>query len=41
MIETFDFSGNTVTFIGLFGVIFTTTILAVVYIEYWKSPYRR
>jgi hypothetical protein len=41
MIQTFDFFGSIVIFIGLFGVIFTTTILAVVYKEYWKSPYRR
>lgn len=39
--DTLDFSGNSVTFLGLIGVVSTAIILVAVYKSYWNSPYRK
>jgi hypothetical protein len=41
MSETYGFSGDAVTFLGLIGVVSTAIILIAVYRSYWKSPYRK
>jgi hypothetical protein len=37
--ETFNFSGNTVTFLGLVGVISTFIILVTAFKRFYNSPY--
>ena len=41
MIDTYSFSGDAVTFLGLVGVISTAIIMVTVYKRYWNSPYRK
>lgn len=41
MPDTYSFSGDAVTFLGLIGVVSTAIILVVAYCRYWNSPYRR
>lgn len=39
--DTYTFTGDAVTFIGLIGVVSTAIIMVVVYQRYWNSPYRK
>lgn len=41
MPETYQFSGDAITFIGLVGVISTAIIVLTVFRSYWSSPYRK
>ena len=41
MIETYSFSGDVVTFIGLVGVISTGIILFVSFTRYYNSPLKK
>jgi hypothetical protein len=41
MPDTYSFSGDAVTFLGLIGVVSTAIILVTAYRRYWNSPYRR
>jgi len=37
MIETYDFTGNAITYLGLIGVISSGIIIVTAYRRYWKS----
>lgn len=39
--DSLDFTGNSVTFLGLIGLISTLAICISVWRAYWASPYRR
>jgi hypothetical protein len=39
MIETFDFSGNSVTIIGFIGIVSSLLIMTAIYHQFWNSPY--
>ena len=39
--DTFDFSGNAITFLGLFGVISTGIIVITSFRRYFNSPMRK
>ena len=39
--DTYTFSGDTVTVLGLVGVISTFVIMVVIYKAYWNSPLRK
>jgi len=39
--DTYTFTGDAVTFIGLIGVISSAVIIFVAYRRYWNSPFRR
>jgi hypothetical protein len=39
--NTLDFTGNSVTFLGLIGLVSTLAICINVWRAYWTSPYRR
>jgi len=39
--DTLDFTGNSVTFLGLIGLVSTLAICISVWRAYWTSPYRR
>lgn len=39
--DTYTFTGDVTTFIGLIGVVSTFVIVVVAYRRYWNSPYRR
>ncbi len=41
MIETLDFSGNAVTFLGFVGVISTGIIVVTSFRRYFNSPLRK
>jgi len=41
MPETYQFTGDAITFIGLVGVISTVVIVYSVFRSYWSSPYRK
>jgi hypothetical protein len=41
MIETLDFSGDAVTFLGFVGVISTAIIVVSVFRSYFNSPLRK
>ena len=41
MIETYNFSGNVVTFLGLIGVVSTGIIVATSFRRYFNSPLRK
>ena len=41
MFDTFNFTGDATTFIGLVGVISTAVIVITVFRSYWSSPYRK
>jgi hypothetical protein len=41
MIETYTFTGDTVTFLGLVGVISTAIIVVTVFRSYYNSPLRK
>lgn len=41
MPDTYSFSGDSVTFLGLIGVVSTLVIVVTAYRRYWTSPYRR
>jgi len=41
MPDTYSFSGDFTTFLGLIGVVSTFVIMVAVYKRYWNSPYRR
>lgn len=41
MPDTYSFSGDAVTFLGLIGVVSTLVIVVTAYRRYWTSPYRR
>ena len=41
MIETLDFSGDAVTFLGLIGVISTGIIVVTSFRRYFNSPLRK
>lgn len=41
MIETYNFTGDGVTVLGLVGIISTAIIITVAFTRYWNSPYRR
>lgn len=41
MPDTYDFSGDLVTVLGLVGILSTAVILFTVYRKWWSSPYRR
>jgi len=41
MIETLDFSGNVVTFLGFVGVISTGIIVVTSFRRYFNSPLRK
>jgi hypothetical protein len=40
-IETYNFTGDAVTVLGLVGVISTVIILMVSFTRYWNSPLRK
>jgi hypothetical protein len=39
--DTYTFTGDAVTFLGLVGVVSTGIILVFAYRRYWNSPFRR
>ena len=39
--DTFNFTGDTVTFLGLIGVISTAIIVITVFRSYYNSPLRK
>jgi hypothetical protein len=39
--DTYTFTGDAVTFLGLIGVVSTAIIMVVAYRRYWNSPFRR
>jgi hypothetical protein len=39
--DTYTFTGDAVTFLGLVGVVSTGIILVIAYRRYWSSPFRR
>jgi hypothetical protein len=41
MPETYTFTGDAITLIGLVGVISTAVIVYSVFRSYWSSPYRK
>lgn len=41
MPDTYDFSGDLVTVLGLVGILSTAVILFTAYRKWWSSPYRR
>jgi hypothetical protein len=41
MPDTYTFSGDAVTFLGLVGVVSTLVIVVTAYRKYWNSPLRR
>ena len=41
MPDTYTFSGDAVTFLGLVGVVSTLVIMVTAYRKYWNSPLRR
>ena len=41
MPNTFNFTGDATTAIGLVGIISTAVILITVFRSYWSSPYRK
>jgi hypothetical protein len=41
MPETYAFTGDAITLIGLVGVISTAVIVYSVFRSYWSSPYRK
>ena len=41
MPNTFNFTGDAITYLGLVGVISTAVILITVFRSYWSSPYRK
>lgn len=41
MPDTYSFTGDFTTFLGLVGVISTFVIVVTAYKRYWNSPYRR
>lgn len=41
MPDTYNFMGDSVTVLGLIGVISTAIIMVTVYKAYWRSPYRK
>jgi len=41
MPETYAFTSDAITFIGLVGVISTFVIVYSVFRSYWSSPYRK
>lgn len=41
MPDTLNFTGDSVTVLGLIGIISTFVILVAVYTAYWRSPYRK
>jgi hypothetical protein len=41
MPDTYSFSGDSVTFLGLIGIVSTLVIVVTAYKRYWNSPYRR
>lgn len=41
MTNSYDFSGDAVTFLGFVGVVSTLVIMVSVFKSYWTSPYRK
>jgi hypothetical protein len=41
MPDTYGFTGDGVTVLGLVGIISTAIILVVSYTRWWNSPYRK
>ena len=41
MPDTYTFSGDAITFLGLVGVVSTLVIVVTAYRKYWNSPLRR
>lgn len=41
MPETYSFTGNATTIIGLVGVVSTAFILISIFRSYWSSPYHK
>jgi hypothetical protein len=41
MLDTFNFTGDAVTFLGLVGVISTAVIVITVFRSYWSSPFNK
>ena len=39
--DTYTFTGDVTTFLGLIGVVSSAIIVVVAYRRYWNSPYRR
>lgn len=39
--DTYTFTGDATTFLGLIGVVSTALIVVVAFRRYWSSPYRR
>ena len=39
--DTYTFTGDATTFLGLIGLVSTLIIVVVAYRKYWNSPYRR
>jgi hypothetical protein len=39
--DTYSFSGDAVTVLGLVGIISTGIILVIAYTRYWNSPLRK
>lgn len=39
--DTYTFTGDVTTFLGLIGVVSTALIVVVAFRRYWNSPYRR
>lgn len=40
-LSTYDFTGDTVTFLGFVGVVSTAIVLVFAYRRYWNSPFRQ
>jgi hypothetical protein len=39
--DTYTFTGDAVTFLGLVGVVSSFIIIVIAYRRYWNSPFRR
>ena len=39
--DTYTFTGDAVTFLGLVGVVSSAIIIITAYRRYWNSPFRR